>query len=330
MKGLWLLMGGAVIFFGVGAGAISYWRQHREPPKPVMAAPVELPAGTDVNIQGAIQSQNLLDVPAPVDGTMAEVPVKPGDEVAEGQVLATIHNTRFEEDQKEAEAELTSANDKKNAADSTLIAARLEESRADADASRARGEYQRMEKIYQRQSLLNREGATPRKTYEAAEKDYLAAQTESRILDERVLQVRARIEQLVKDADAAGLLVAEREAALEEAREESRAAEIRSPVDGVIVSVLKQPGEEVKKGTPDLFKIGVDLTALEVVLEPQPQIFKRVQPGQAALVQMAELPGDGIQGTVASVQDGKVVVKFGSPSTLIRPGMTALVRLKLP
>lgn len=329
MKGLWLLVCGAILFFAIGAGAISYWRKNREIPKPVTAAPVELPAGSEVSIQGRIHSQNILNVPAPVEGTLSEVPVKPGDEVAEGQVLATIHNTRLEEDQKEAEAELASATDKKNAAESALIAARLEESRADADAARARAEYQKAERAYQRQSLLNREGATPRNAYEAAEKTYLAAQAESRTLDERVLQVRARIEQLGRDVDSLRQVVADKESALEAAREDSRAAEIRSPVNGVVVGI-PQPGDEVKRGTPDLIKIGVDLTALEVVIEPEPPVLQRVKPGDAALVVIAELPGDGLQGTISSVQDGKVVVKFGSPSTLIRPGMTAVVRLKLP
>jgi len=330
MKGLWLLMGGAVIFFGIGAGAISYWRQHRELPKPAAVAPLELPSGSEINLQGKIQSQNILGVPAPVDGTLADAPVKPGDEVAEGQILGIIRNTRLEEDQKEAEAELSAANDKKDSAESALIAGRLEESRAGADASRARSEYQRVEKIYQRQALLNREGATPRRTYEAAEKDYLAAQTESKILDERVIQVRARIEQLSQDVDSLRQLAAEKETALETAREDSKSAEIRSPVNGIIVSILAQPGDEVKKGTPDFITIGVDLTALEVVLEPDPPILKRLKTGDPAMVQLAELAGDGLPGTIGSIENGRVIVKFASPTTLIRPGMSALVRLKLP
>jgi multidrug resistance efflux pump len=331
MRGKWLLLAGLAVFVGAGAGAYSWWKREHKPPAPVASTqtPV-LPPGAEVRLAGKIQAVKIIALEAPVGGTLEEFPVKPGDEVAEGQLLGRIHNTTLEENEKEAATELERTTNKISAIESAMIQARLEASRADAEVSRARSDLTRAERVYQRQTVLNREGATPRKTFEAAEKDYTAAKADAESQEGMSQAAQGRLQKLAQDLDAARKTLAEKDQELEAARSEMKSAELRAPADGVIISIAKQAGADVEKGFPNLVTITTDLGLLEIVLEPEPPVLKRIQPGAVALVQMPELGTAGLPAAVREIKDGKVIVEFGSPDPAIRPGMTAFVALKLP
>lgn len=331
MRGKWFLLAGLAVFIGAGIGAYSLWKREYAPaPKasPVQAA--ALPPGAEIRLSGKIQAVKVIPMDSPVGGTLEEFPVKPGDEVAEGQLLGRIHNTTLEENEKEAANELERINNKISAIESTMIQARLEASRVDAELSRARSDLARTERVYQRQSLLNREGATPRKTFEAAEKDYLAAKEDAETQEGLNQGAQGRLQQLGRDLDAAKKTLAEKDQELEAARNEAKSAELRAPSDGVIVAIAKQAGSDVEKGFPNLITLATDLSLLEIAVEPEPPVLKRIQPAAVALVQMPELAGSGLPAAVREIKDGKVIVEFGSPDPAIRPGMTAFVVLKLP
>ena len=69
--------------------------------------------------------------------------------------------------------------------------------------------------------------------------------------------------------------------------------------------------------------------ALEVALEPAPQVLQRLQPGQPALVLILDLQNAGIPGEIKEIQDKEVVVEFNCTLAAVRPGMPVDVRLKL-
>jgi hypothetical protein len=69
--------------------------------------------------------------------------------------------------------------------------------------------------------------------------------------------------------------------------------------------------------------------ALEVALEPEPAILKRIRPGQPALVLVPDLESAGIAGDVKEIKGAQVLVEFNSTIPAIRPGMLADVRLRL-
>ena len=329
MRGKWLLLGGILFFLAAGAGGF-YWWMKRLSPAPV--APVKasvLPAGAEVRIEGKIQAVNMLQVNAPIDGTVEEFAVKPGDEVYEGQILGRVANESLLDNERESALESDRAQARLNTMESELIAARLEDSRASVDAARIQSELQRAEKTYQRQSFLVKEGAVPKNIYQKAEQDYLAMKSEAETLARLAETARERILRAGNDVEMAKKALTEKERAHEAARTELAAASIVSPLDGLVLAIHKSAGDAVTKASGSLIDIASDLSQLELVLEPNPSVAARVGAGQPALVQMAELPGDGLSATVRSVDGGKIVVEFSSPSPLIRPGMSAIARLKL-
>jgi hypothetical protein len=100
-------------------------------------------------------------------------------------------------------------------------------------------------------------------------------------------------------------------------------------VDGLLVGRNGEVGKSAQEFGDNLFQIATDMYALEVALEPQPPILKRLRPGQPALVLVPDLQSAGIAGDVKEIKGTQVLVEFNSTLPAIRPGMLADVRLKL-
>ena len=320
----------AVLVIASGAGGYFFWKaKHPAAPKPGPAAEAPpLPPGAVVKFQATLRARNVVAVDVPVDGVLEEFPVKPGDEVFEGQILGSIKNDVLVENEKDAALQLERLKTKLTTLESQLLATRLEESRQAADASRAASDRQRAERAYQRQQMLHREGATPRKSFEAAQTAYDSAKAEESSLDAVAKSLRDRMTQITQDVDAAKKLVLENEAEYDEAKAGLAAAQLFSPVDGLIIAIQKQAGEEVRAGMEGLIQVAVDLTMMEAIVELEPSMIPRIVAGMAAEVYVAELTG-GLPGQVRLVEDGKAYVEFASPTPLVRPGMTATVTLQL-
>ena len=330
MRGKWLLFAGTLILAAAAAGALTWLKRgaHKQSEPPAAAAAVH-PAARDLSLSGTIQALHVVPVGAPVTGTVESLLVDVGQDVFEGQLLAHIGSHGLESAREEAARSAQNAQEKVDAIESRIIAARLEAARSRAEANRARDQFERAEKAYQRQQMLNREGATPRLVYEKSEREFERARTEFNSLDELARQAENRASELMHDMEAAKRVLNERDAELESATTEAAGAEIRSPVSGVVVARKGEPGKLLQPGeAKDLFEIAADLSQLVVQIQPDPAALKRLRPGQDALVFTADLPG-AIPGTVREISAAGAIVGFTSPSAVIRPGMTAQVRLRL-
>ena len=309
-----------------------FWKKRPNKPLPVQATieKQELPAGAEISLAGSVMARDVVQVPVPIEGEVVEFFVEVGDEVYEGQMLARLRNTQLEAVRDRAMEEVEQTQTRINNLESMLAAARLEESRAAADASRARNEYARLDKIYQRQQMLYREGATPRLVFEKAEKEALAAKEESESLTALAAAISERVSGLSRDLDALRKVLDHKNQELEAAQQDLLAAEVVSPVTGIVIARRGVEGDQVNPSMPDLFQIAVNLTSLEVVVQPEPDVLKRLHPSLPAAIQVAEAGGEMIPGVIEAVREQDVVVAFNNPSSLVRPGLTAQVRIKLP
>jgi len=324
MNWKWLLAGAAALLVGVSVGALSLLRQQHQqasveqtanPPPPVQ----------EVSLQGVVGARNVVSLPAPIEGVLASVMVNVGDEVYEGMLLAQIDNTSLNLDIQLAQEELAKAETKAHDLESETIAARLEASRAKADLSRARDELEQARKAMDRQSLLYREGATPRQVYDKAQREYAKAQKGF----DTVLAVARTAAESSKSAQRAFDLARKRvddiNQEIEAVNRDMEATEVVSPVAGIITGMAARQGEEVNPDIENLFQIAVDLTRMYVVLEPGPARMELLHPGQRVRINVAEAPEQTLEGTVTDMRVGRVEVDFTSPTPQIRPGLTAQV-----
>lgn len=309
--------------------AYAVTRRYTAPaPQPVVEAPAAGPVGEMV-LPGRIQARMTTSIPAPIDGIIVAFHADVGEEVHEGQLLAEIRNDGLQGAQESANTELESAQARVTNLESAVTAARLESSRASADAARARGESDRASRNYARQKMLVAEGATPRQVFEKAEKEAEVLDQESRNAVETAKQAEERLSMVLRELDTARKLLDGKVQDLESASARLDAGQIISPVDGVIAARKGQQGEQVHPATGDLFQIATDLSTLEVTLEPDPKQALVIKVGQPAAVIVADLPNESLQGKVTSAERGKVIVEFSNPSPLVKPGLTAQVRIKV-
>lgn len=324
----------AVAVGAVLAGAVVAWLLWHQRPaasrgeqkRPTASSAIP----SEIRLAGTIRARQVVPVAAPIDGILEQFMVEPGQEVFEGQLLARIRNAGLDAAQQAAQSDLERVEGRVRGLESSLIAARLEASRARAEAERVRDEYEKARRTFERQQFLFREGATPRLVFERAQKEFEAAREQMESVESLARVAEDRVASLNKELDGARVLLEEKRQALEEARQNLAATEVHSPVDGVLLSRSKQVGDAVGPHVRDLFQIAVDLSLLEVVLEPEPPLLERIRPGQPALVEILEGPASGLLGRVLAVEkNGQVVVEFGNPSPAVKPGMSAHVRIRL-
>ena len=95
-------------------------------------------------ISGKIQPQDLIPLASPVEGIIDELFVDAGAEVYEGQLIARIRNGKLDSALESATAELEKVKTRVTTFEGSIIAARLEASRAEAEASRIKADYDRL------------------------------------------------------------------------------------------------------------------------------------------------------------------------------------------
>jgi len=330
MRGKWIPVTVGLVLLALAVGTV-VWRGRRHPvPPPAAATAAAIAvARNEVTLQGKIRPRHITGVAASVPGFIEAFLVEPGQDVYEGQVLARIGAQGLESAREVAQAALDGAQEQVSRTEAAVTDARLELSRAEADATRSRMALERAERASARQQTLFREGATPRLAYQKALQEYEAALKDSELIDATVRTGRERIQSGTNEAAAARKIVADKTRLLEEAQGNLSAAEVRSPVDGYVVSRKGEVGGSSAESGDQLFQIATDLYALEVALEPKAEMLKRIAPGQPALVLVLDLQNAAMPGVVREIKDNQVIVEFESTLPAIKPGMPADVRLKL-
>jgi HlyD family secretion protein len=330
VRGKWFLIGGAAAVLALGAGAIFLLRRQSAATAgrtgPLAAgSPSDAPA---LSLPGRIEAVETVSVPVPFDGRIESLPVNAGQNVSEGELLAEIRSSMLQSRKEAAEAELNRLNNRVSTLESTLIAARLEAARAEQSAAAARSAMDDAQKNLLRQQMLYSKGAGARQALEKAQAAFDTA-SETYQGQRKVSEIAAkRVADLTRDLDALQQEVADKSKSLEDATATVSLGDVRSPVDGYVITRKGQVVEEITTDVQDLFQIAVNLAQLKVVLEPPPPVLEKIHPGQQATIQVAEL-AEGIPSKVSEVRDGQVIIEFTSPDPVIKPGMTVQVVIKL-
>jgi len=317
----------AAIALGVGGGALRLPWNRRAPAAPIRKSGAALiESNGEATVSGKIRPQHIVAVQAGMDGDLDGFLVDVGQDVFTGQALARVGASGLQQARSAAETAMNGAQDQVTRAESAVAAARMDWSRADADQQRSRMALDRVQQVWDRQQTLFKAGATSRQAYEKAQRDFESARQESEIMDQAARASSELLTQLQNSLSAARKNLAEQAQDLEAAQNNMQSAEVRSPVDGLVVERNGEPG---KPAMGDLFEIATDMFSLEVVAEPGPAVLNRLRPGQQALVIIPDLQSAGIPGTVKEVSGGQVVVEFECTLPAVKPGMPADVRFRL-
>jgi RND family efflux transporter MFP subunit len=315
----WRRAGVVGIAIAIASGALA----SRSRPLPVAVAAVE--RGTAIEAvygTGTVEAEDRVEVKARVGGAVADIAVKVGQRVQRGDLLARIDASAaaFELERAEADLAAASAHAAPGAPLLAKLAAQRASLRADLDAARVE---------LDRASRLGQAGVTATSEVDRAR---------TRVLElESMLAANEADERSLRIDLAAG--AAQKRAIMRSLASRLHDAEVRAPIDGVVLARRVEPGEVVAVNQP-LFKIGdVDRLVLEVSVDEAD--VARVRDGSrggaptAAAISLYALPGRALRGHVFEVlpdanRDRKsflVKVRLDEPEPALRSGMSAEVNL---
>ena len=245
---------------------------------------------------GTIQPTQSVEVGSELSGTIESVLVQENDSVAAQQLLARLGT-----------AKLDDAISKSHAA---LAAAEAQVLQAQATVAEAKAKLSRMQEVF-RLSKGKVPAATEIEVAEASLKRAHANESSARA---SVLQVQAELKTNETNLSK---------------------AEIRSPVDGVVLVRQVQPGNTVvaSMSAPVLFTIAQDLSKMELQVNVDEADVATIKPGLSATFTVSSWPGRTFEAHIERVGLGstttdnvvtyKTIMRVDNGDLALRPGMTA-------
>ncbi|MGE3275925.1 MAG: efflux RND transporter periplasmic adaptor subunit [Vicinamibacterales bacterium] len=255
-----------------------------------------------VSATGNLQPTNTVEVGSELSGLVETVLVDENDTVRKGQVLARLDTSKLRDQITKSEASLKAAE------------ARLAQSKATvAEASASRDRLREVSRLS--------DGKVPSRTeMEAAEAAYARA---------------------VADQGSAEAAVIEAQAALSSDQTNLHKASIRSPITGIVLSRVVEPGQAVAASlqVATLFTIAEDLRQMELQVDVDEADVGRVEAGQLASFTVDAYPSRTYDAAVVRVAFGSTtsgdVVSYAALLSVdnddlsLRPGMTASVEIAI-
>ncbi|MDA1092898.1 MAG: efflux RND transporter periplasmic adaptor subunit [Acidobacteria bacterium] len=321
----WLLLLAGV----AGAGAGIVWATGRGPTRLAVDAGVVTRQGTftsTVTASGEIVATRYADIGSSVMGTIISLPVREGDAVEAGQVLARIDPVQAESDVAGATAQVSALEAEEAAAAGQ---ARVAASDLAAAEARARDASQ----VAARRLRLFEAGLIP-----ASEQETARAATEA--ADAQVSGARAAIERAEAAFTAATRRIAQARAQERRAQDVLDKTAIVSPINGVVTRLQVREGEMVVIGVQnqpgttlmtvsDLGEIDAEVKVAEadvlrLELDQPAAVTLEAMPGRAFTGRVVEIGAGALplEGTGAAAREFRVVVRLDRPEPGLRPGLT--------
>jgi HlyD family secretion protein len=249
-----------------------------------------------VTAAGTIRPTNQVEIGSELPGTIRSVEADFNDAVHAGQVLARLDTTRLESQVRQSRAAVDSA--------------RASLQQAEAAARDAESQLARLREVHKLSG-----GKVP------SRQEMTNARTALERARAAVVSARASIE--------------EADATLETQQSELGKAEIRSPMNGIVLTRSAEPGQTVTASpqAQALFTIAEDLSRMQLMVDVDEANVGQVQAGQEATFTVDAWPDRKFPAKVTQVRYGakaqqgvvtyETVLAFDNSERLLRPGMTA-------
>jgi ABC exporter DevB family membrane fusion protein len=271
--------------------------------------PGEVALACTARVEGASETT---EVGAGMDGVVAEIRVKEGDQVQAGDVLAVI-------DRRELPAELGAARAAAEAARQArtriMRGSRQEDrERADAEVTAAEAVVAQAESDHERAGRLFAQGILPASARDEARRNVEVSRAQLQAARKRAELVKAPpLPEEAARADAEVRAAQDRVRSLEQVLQKTY---VRAPTAGTILRTLMRPGESFSTFVPRPILSMADTSRLRVRAEVDERDVGRVRPGQRVVVRGDGWTGEGVPGQVGRLgaEMGRKTVRTGDPA----------------
>jgi HlyD family secretion protein len=308
----WFKRGVVAVVVLVAAGVA--WKYFNQDTADVTYETAAVDRGTvekSISSTGSVAALVTVEVGSQISGQVAELHADFNSRVKKGDLLAVIDPQTYQQRLASAEADLAVARANMGSQQASLR-------KAQTTVEQARRDYERQQQLAARQLIAQTAIEDSRKQMELSESDLIIAQAQ------------------IKNAEAA---LQTRQASLEQARIDLSRTQIRSPIDGVVISRSVDLGQTVAASlqAPVLFKIAQDLSQIQIEAKVDEADIGSIEPEDQASFTVDAFPDQTFPGRVAQVRLAatttqnvvtySVMVQATNPRQMLLPGMTANVRI---
>jgi len=307
-----------------------------------------------VTASGEIKPRKYINIGANATGELIEIPVKEGDKVRKGQLLARIENTQPEADVNAQRASLSSTEADAAASeaslkayDDNLLTMQAGVDRTRVDLEKASLDYKRGQELYQAKLI-------PKQDFDQRKAAYDSAQASVKEAESRLTQAKAQREQAKSQLYSAQKHVAQLHAMVTRADDVLKKFNSYAPLNGVVTNLPVRVGETVIPGLPnlpgtiimtiadmsiitaevkvdetDIVNVKMDQTA-DVTIDAIPnKTFKGhvIEIGNTAIVRSTGIAASQSTTSSQEAKDFKVVVALDAPPEDIRPGLSCTAKI---
>jgi HlyD family secretion protein len=340
---------GALILI-VFAGAIAGFLDGEKMPQVYITVPVE--RGTVKSVikaTGVVNPVLMVEVGSQLSGRISEVLVNFNDVVKAGQVIARVDPEAYIAAVKKARAELNIAKATAESQQAALQRARaaVENARSasqvgEADLAAAQAKQDEAERDVQRntglskqKAISDREFTASRALRDAGAAGIVSLRAQLKMKNEAIAIAEAELSMGKANVASAEGVVEQNQAALEQAEVDLQHTQIKSPINGVVISRVINSGQTVAVSLVSkvLFKIADDLREMQVEGKIDEADIGQVKEGQPATFTVDAYPDQIFTGRVAQVRKSPelsqsvvtytAVISAPNQDYLLFPGMTA-------
>ena len=300
----------------VSGCALGFWLSrpghHVVPIDAAVAQTVEPAAATTVGPGRLEPSSGEIDLAAEVVGVLSTIPVREGDRVAKGQLLADLSNQDAASRVAQAAATLQVQTSRLEKLEK---GPRLEERRqAVAAVQEQDASLGRLARDLAREKMLFGRGYASHAQLEQAQSAQGVAAARRKSSAEALAQIDAGPRR--EDVSSAEAEVKLAQAQLDEARAALEKTRVRAPIDGVVLRVYKHPGEAVGLGASSaILQVG-NLDRIVARTQIDEADIAHVAKGARAYVTAPAFPGRRFGGEVTDVSPrlGAKTIQSGAPT----------------
>ncbi|MEL7249326.1 MAG: efflux RND transporter periplasmic adaptor subunit [Bacteroidota bacterium] len=302
-----------------------------------------------ISASGTLQATNTVEVGTQVSGVVQEVLVDFNDVVKAGQVIARLDDRMLHASLQQADAALRQAElqlaQRKRAYQDALrfnSGEQVDLSVREAEASRSqvKAQLDLAQRNFERYQNLYENGAASRLEYENKQMEYERLRASYAAANASVDRSKANLSNVDVQRSQEDMLAAQANlksatAALQQAQVNLEHTEIRSPIDGVVLSRNIEHGQTVAASfqTPILFTIANDLTQMEIEASVDESDIGFIQTGQVVSFTVDAFGQETFQGEVQEVRLQPkvisnvviytVIISAQNENQRLMPGMTA-------
>ncbi len=263
-----------------------------------------------------VEARDRVTVKAKVPGSVLDLRVREGDVVKKGDLLATIDSPAIKFQLQRGKADQWAASQQASSSSPQLAVVEAQARMTEATLKNAKDELGRLQQ-------LTATGATPAAELDRAKSNVLVL--EAQLASQRAQSRALRIDLTAKASGSS--------AVLSELTAKVADAEVRAPIDGVVLARTVEPGELVPQNGP-LFKIGdVKTLVLECMVDEAD--IGRLDVGKKAAVSLYAFPKQVFRGEVIEIlpdadrakKSFLVKVRVVDAPSAMRSGMSAEVNI---